>query len=124
MGSPYFVHKHVNRTHVVRSFDGFNKILEVIARSMGTTTSTVIEALCLDNWSPEGVVFNDLLQAYNEACSSRSRVTLFLEARYEWTGWEKFQRVIVFDFSGKVGYFSEGYRASFIDQYVVAVPLE
>jgi len=97
MGSPYFAHKQVNRIHVVRSFSGFKRILSTIARSMDKTTSAVIA----DRYSPEWVIFSDLLSAYNGAARSNSRTLLFLEARYEWTGWEKFQRVVVFDFSGK-----------------------
>lgn len=97
MGSPYFAHKQVNRIHVVKTFSGFKKILSIIAASMGSTTSAVIA----DRYSPEWVIFSDLLGAYNDAARSNSRTLLFLEARYEWTGWEKFQRVIVFDFSGK-----------------------
>lgn len=95
MGSPYFVHKQVNRIHVVKSHIGFERILDVILRSMNTTLSTVK----VEMQGPEWVVFNDLLQAYAEALNSRSRVLVFLEARYEWRGWEKFQRVVVFDFT-------------------------
>lgn len=53
--------------------------------------------------SPEWVVLDNLRSAFHEAQSNRSRVVVFLEARYEWTGWEKFQRVVIFDFSGKKG---------------------
>lgn len=64
---------------------------------MGRATSAVIA----DRYSPEWVIFNDLLLAYNEAVTGKSRTLVFLEARYEWTGWEKFQRVVIFDFAGK-----------------------
>lgn len=98
MGSPYSVHKQVNRIHVVKSVTGFARIRDLICRSMGHTYESIMEFEC----GPEWVVLNDLLQAYDEALTSRSRVLVFLEARYEWTGWEKFQRVIVFDFTSKV----------------------
>lgn len=97
MGSPYFVHKQVNRIHVVRTSRGFERILEVIARSMGRDLSTVK----VDRYSPEWVVYDNLRSAFDEASGTKSRVAVFLEARYEWRGWEKFQRVVIFDFSGK-----------------------
>lgn len=119
MGSPYFVHKQVNRTHVVRSFTGFERILEVVARSMGSSTFTILHSDC----GPEKVVFDDLLEAYNQACSSRSRIVVFLEARYEWKGWDLFQRVIVFDFSGKVGQLlTDGWTVKFTDGAIVVSP--
>lgn len=96
MGSPYFVHAHVHRVHVVKTTIGFERILLVVRRSMGLADSTKV-----DEHSPEWVVLRDLLLSYQRALSSHSRVVVYLEARYEWRGWEKFQRVIVFDFSNK-----------------------
>lgn len=96
MGSPYFVHKQVNRIHVVKSQIGFERIRDLISSSMGYNSLTKV-----NEFSPEWVVLNDLLQAYQEAEASRSRSLIFLEARYDWLGWEKFQRVIVFDFTSK-----------------------
>lgn len=92
MGSPYHVHTQVNRIHVVTSSAGFERIRQIVIRNMGGV---------VNEYSPEWRVLNDLQSAYTEAMSSRSRSLVFLEARYEWQGWEKFQRVIVFDFSGK-----------------------
>lgn len=63
---------------------------------MGKTTS----AVKADRYSPEWVIYDQLCTAYQDAYGTKSRTLLFLEARYEWTGWEKFQRVVVFDFSG------------------------
>lgn len=95
MGSPYSVHKQINRIHVVKSNQGFVRTLDIVLRSMGTS-STAVKA---EKQGPEWVVYNDLLQAYTEAQNSRSRTLVFLEARYAWRGWEQFQRVIVFDFT-------------------------
>lgn len=97
MGSPYFVHQQANRVHVVRSTTGFERIWKVIANSMNV--SHLITEDLID--SPEGVVYGSLREAYSNAIFSKSRVVVFLESRYEWHGWEKFQRVIIFDFSGK-----------------------
>lgn len=93
MGSPYFVHQQINRVHVVRSVVGLNRIVNVVKRSMGCD---VVSA-----GSPEWVVLNDIYSAFRSALASSSRSVVFLESRYEWRGWEKFQRVIIFDFSGK-----------------------
>lgn len=99
MGSPYFVHKQANRIHVVRTVVGFQRILKTVMRSMGMhdDLSTIKSREC----SPEYRVLEDLYLAYQEAAKSCSRNVVFLESRYEWTGWEKFQRVIIFDFSGE-----------------------
>lgn len=121
MGSPYYVHKQVNRIHVVRSFRGFEKILELVARSMGTNLYSVLRG----GVGSERVVLDDLLDAYNKANSSRSRSIVYLEARYDWLGWEKFPRVIIFDFSGKVGKeFTDRWTARFEDGDICLSPLD
>lgn len=97
MGSPYFVHKQVNRIHVAKTPEGFERILKVICHSMGFDITAVTAETC---W-PEWVVLNDLYSAEREAANTSSRVVVFLEARYEWTGWKKFQRVVIIDYSGK-----------------------
>lgn len=99
MGSPYVVHKQVNRIHVVKSAVGFERILSVLLRSMSDTLSIYT----IDTCSPEWFVLNDVTSAFFEAMDSNSRALTFLGARYDWRGWEKFQRVIVFDFTGKDG---------------------
>lgn len=91
MGSPYQVHTHVNRTHVVKSSKGFLRIAKILIQSMGVTSVSV--------YSPEYRALVDVIKAYNKSAKFNQRVCVFLEARYEWTGWEKFQRVIIFDFS-------------------------
>lgn len=96
MGSPYFVHQQANRIHVVRSDVGFNRILGVIVKSMGMPDINHVS-----DYSPEYRVIQDITQSYTAARESNSRSVVFLESRYEWLGWEKFQRVIIFDFSGK-----------------------
>lgn len=98
MGSPYFVHKQANRVHVVRSYRGFNKLLDTICHTFedGRTLDIVSQDYC----SPEWRVLHDLYSSFRDAWLTNSRQVVFLEARYEWSGWEKFQRIIVFDFSG------------------------
>jgi hypothetical protein len=96
MGSPYFVHQQVNRIHVVRSARGLERVLAIVAKSMGLSDWRTLKE------GPEQVVIHDLLRANDIALYSESRSCVFLEARYEWTGWEKFQRVIVFDYSSAV----------------------
>lgn len=98
MGSPYYVHQQANRVHVVRTLVGFERIWKVIANTMNVSHLNTEDLV----GSPEGEVHENLCVAYADAVSSRSRVVVFLESRYEWNGWEKFQRVIIFDFSGKV----------------------
>ncbi len=96
MGSPYFVHKHTNAVHVVRTIRGFERILEVVATSMG-----IRNADSVSEYSAEWITLRDLRDMFASAWETRSRQVVFLEARYEWHGWEKFQRVIVFDFTQK-----------------------
>lgn len=47
----------------------------------------------------ETQLFRDIMDKASEAIKNRSRTCLFLEPRYEWTGWEKFQTAIVLDFT-------------------------
>lgn len=96
MGSPYFVHAHVNSVHVVRTSRGFERILEIVRTSMGVPKSTA-ENEC----TPEYGVLRSLRESYTQASSEKLRVVVFLEARYDWRDWEKFQRVIILDFSGE-----------------------
>lgn len=96
MGSPYFVHRQVNRIHVVKTVGGLARVLTLVQRSMGMkiidTNINLVDRCC-----PEWVVIRDVLLGYREAFLTNSRQTIFLEARYEWTGWEKFQRVLILD---------------------------
>lgn len=96
MGSPYFVHRQVNRIHVVKTAAGLERVLSLVQRSMGVkiidTRINLVDRCC-----PEWVVIRDVLLAYREAFMTHSRQVIFLEARYEWTGWEKFQRVLILD---------------------------
>lgn len=95
MGSPYSVHRHVNRIHVVKTAAGLGRVLAIVQNSMGL--KTVGNHINLLNEGPEWRVIRDMLVAYREAYFTHSRQVVFLEARYEWTGWEKFQRVVIFD---------------------------
>lgn len=97
MGSPYLVHTQVNRIHVIRTQAGFTKVCRIVARTMGIHDSYDL----LDLEGPEAVVMNGLREAFTDAFLNNRRVVLFLEARYEWTNWEKFQRVIVLDLTKK-----------------------
>lgn len=95
MGSPYFVHAQSNDVHVVRTARGFERILKIVCQTMGyqrNGRSDFSDPMC-----PEEVVLRDLSMNFLLSQSERRRIVLFLEARYEWTGWKKFQRVIVFD---------------------------
>jgi len=58
--------------------------------------------------SPEWCVVRDIYSNYRKAWFNNQRVMVFLEARYEWTGWEKFQRVLIIDFSGSSDTVSNG----------------
>lgn len=97
MGSPYSVHRQVNRIHVVKSVASLNKILFTVMRTMGVRSFDAPMHDLVAQWSPEWACLRDILLAYRESYTTNSRQTIFLEARYEWTGWEKFQRVIIFD---------------------------
>lgn len=109
MGSPYFVHQQADAIHVVRSMEGFFRILNVVTTSMGLLDPDIHSFEDLDRVmsflrnDPEWVVLNDLLSAYTTSRENRERRIVFLEARYEWRGWEKFQRVIIFDRTKKLG---------------------
>lgn len=97
MGSPYFVHKQANRIHVIKTYVGLKRVLPIVLRSMGDVALLRADSLKADQCSPEWVVIRDVLIAYRESFMTNSRAVIFLEARYEWLGWDKFQRVIVLD---------------------------
>lgn len=97
MGSPYSVHRQVNRIHVVKSVAGLNKILFTVMNTMGVQSTGEPMHDLVAQWCPEWVCLRDILLAYRESYHTNSRQTIFLEARYEWKGWKKFQRVIIFD---------------------------
>jgi hypothetical protein len=96
MGSPYFVHKQANRIHVIKTASGLARILNTVQNTMGVRSIDNLINL-VDDCSPEWVVIRDILLAYRSSFHTNSRQVIFLEARYEWTGWEKFQRVIIID---------------------------
>lgn len=96
MGSPYFVHKQINRIHVIKTLVGLGRVLPIVVRSMGKR-SLANHINLVDERSPEWVVLRDVLNAYRESFHTNSRAVIFLEARYEWTNWDKFQRVLVLD---------------------------
>lgn len=103
MGSPYFVHKAVNNVNVIKTEKGFFRLLDQVCGTMSLDrrfgkTSEVVEFI-EDNTGPETVVLDELFTEFLSAITSRKRSVLFLESRYEWHGWEKFQRAIVFDFT-------------------------
>lgn len=97
MGSPYSVHRQVNRIHVIKSVASLNKVLFTVMRTMGIRSFEAPMHDQVEQWSPEWVCLRDILLAYRDSYQTNSRQTIFLEARYEWKGWEKFQRVIIFD---------------------------
>jgi hypothetical protein len=65
---------------------------------------------------PEWRVLRDIYSNYRIAWLNNQRSMVFLEARYEWTGWEKFQRVVIFDFSG-VPHSSNGLEDEIISSF-------
>lgn len=91
MGSPYSVSTQVNRVHVVKTFQGFLRILKIVKSSMNCEN--------FDEFGPEWRTLDEITQACNSARASCSRTVVSIEARYEWRGHEKFARVIIFDFS-------------------------
>lgn len=96
MGSPYLVHSQVSRIHVVKTLRGFKSVLNIVAKSMNSGHVRYFNP-DMDSSCPEWVVFRDILLAYRDAFLNSSRSVVFVEARYEWDGWENFQRVIVID---------------------------
>lgn len=56
-------------------------------------------ALSVLDYSPEYRVLNDLYSTFQLCLSKRCRKVVTLEARYDWSGYEKFGRTIVFDFT-------------------------
>lgn len=105
MGSPYFVHTITQNVSVVRTERGFLRILDPVLGTMGIFDRSLTYSLesfragLLYIDGPAYTALADLLQSYDDAVSASARTVAFLEARYEWHGWEKFQRVIVFDFT-------------------------
>lgn len=107
MGSPYHVHTFNNNISVVRSEKGFAKILNQVFGTMGkiVSFSNILDVLTHhrelqeNGGGPEWAVLHKLLGDLHRAVKGSKRVVVFLEARYEWHGWEKFQRVIVLDFT-------------------------
>lgn len=96
MGSPYFVHRQANRVHVIKTAVGLSRVLDIVLKTMYPhRMTTAIDSV--DDGCPEWVVLRDILKAYRASFHTNSREVIFLEARYEWTGWEKFQRVIIID---------------------------
>jgi len=89
------MHRHVNRIHVIKTPAGLERVLAVVQNTMGL--KNVGNHINLVNEGPEWCIIRDILLAYQEAIETHSRQAIFLEARYEWTGWEKFQRVIILD---------------------------
>lgn len=105
MGSPYHVHSY-GTVHVVKTERGFLAIAKIVLSSAGikcsiTSFNSLTDLRCLLNELAGGDygLLHDLLLGFDTAVFQRSRLALFLEARYEWKGWEKFQRSIVFDFT-------------------------
>lgn len=111
MGSPYFVHTQTSRVHVTKTSRGFFRILKTVLHSMGHGDFDEFMSKYENIHSPEWRSLRDIVDAGCRAASERKRAVLYLEARYEWTGWEKFQRVIVIDFSGAV----ESVRYDYLD---------
>lgn len=114
MGSPYAVLSS-DRVSVIRTFVGFVKTLRRINHIIDGPFDTAlgqatdfdmlyrhIEAYCLAVGSAEARLMLNLTEEAAFAFNMRQRRVLFLEARYVWTGWEKFQSAIVLDFSGKL----------------------
>lgn len=113
MGSPYAVLRS-DRVSVIRTLRGFKQALIRIDGIIDGRLASRIE-LCSDfaalleltEWfmdnsgSAEARLMFDLVYEAADALKARQRRVLFLEARYSWTGWEKFQSAIVLDFSGK-----------------------
>lgn len=103
MGSPYFVHTTSQNISVIRTEVGFLRTLPSILGTLGvwdcldfSSVRTVELSLSLID-GPAYVVLVDLIQAFKTASQQSKRTVVFLGARYEFRGWEKFQRVIVFD---------------------------
>lgn len=105
MGSPYHVHEF-DRVHVIRTARGFSNLLSVLVKRVAPELSTQsLEVVFTETsriWDgPEGPLFNSIFSCFGRAILHKRRTALFLEARYEWKGWEEFQRSIIFDFSGE-----------------------
>lgn len=98
MGSPYHVHSHIT-VSTVRSIRGFNRVVDLVRNTMGVPEGVQLTSLV---GSPEYRVLTELHQTLFDCLRERSRKVVFLEARYYWTGWEKFQRAIIVDFSHDV----------------------
>lgn len=107
MGSPYFVHKIVGNVNVVRTERGFVRLFNQVCTSAGypgVNVESLGHLYYLFDDESEGLdygslmpVLRSLVYTFQTAQADQSRVVLFLGAGYEWTGWEKFQRAVVFD---------------------------
>lgn len=109
MGSPYVVHQPVGNVNVVRTERGFIRLFNQVCTSAGYPGVVNVESAShLDYLFGEQSnlynlygslmpVLRSLLDTFLKAQADQSRVVLFLGVKYEWTGWEKFQRAIVFD---------------------------
>lgn len=107
MGSPYFVHTVTQNVSVVRTERGFLRILESVLGTMGIWECADMSSLAsfrsvlriVDG--PANEALESLLQSFYDAQNASARTVVFLGACYEWRGSDKFQRVIVFDFTKK-----------------------
>jgi len=114
MGSPYAVMRS-DRVSVVRTYRGFTKVIArldniihgrfapFLASCTDFESLRATAELFMDEvGSAEARLIYELTYEASNAAKLRTREVLFLEARYEWTGWERFQSAVVLDFSGKI----------------------
>lgn len=99
MGSPYIV-STISTISTIRSLRGYCRVLDLIKRTMGYAGSPNVNPDgTWDIVTPEDVVIMQLSQEMICSVLKRDRRIITLQARYDWQGWEKFQRGIILDFT-------------------------
>lgn len=102
MGSPY-IFSTISTISTIRSLRGYRRVLDLVKKTMDYKGSLQVSPD--GTWNietPEDVVIMQLSQEVIRSILKRDRRIVTLQAKYEWLGWEKFQRSIVIDFTHPV----------------------